>query len=216
MRILIFGENGQVAQCLSDKTSVSHKISVKGRNEVDLTQPGAAKNAIEAFSPDAVINAAAYTAVDKAEDETETAYRLNADAVNEIAAAAHAAQASFIHVSTDYVFDGASRTAYKEDDQTNPLNVYGASKLAGEDAAIDAHPDCVILRTSWVFSEYGGNFVKTMLRLGADRETLNVVADQTGGPTYARDIAKTAIAIAGKKIEARLEAASIIIKDSLP
>lgn len=199
MRILIFGENGQVARCLCEEAKGIHEAVAKGSNMVDLTQPGAAQTAIQDFTPDAVINAAAYTAVDKAEEETDIANRLNAEAVVEIATAAHAAQAPFIHISTDYVFDGASDNMYKEDDQTNPLNIYGASKLAGEKAAMEAHPECVILRTSWVFSEYGGNFVKTMLRLGAERETLSIVDDQVGGPTAARDIAKAALAIAAKK-----------------
>ena len=198
MRILIFGENGQVARCLSEETG-AHEAVVKGRDAVDLMTPGAAKAAIEHAAPDAVINAAAYTAVDKAEDDRDAAYRLNAEAVGEIAEAAQRANAALIHISTDYVFDGKADGPYKEGDATNPLNVYGASKLEGERAAMDAHPECVILRTSWVFSEYGGNFVKTMLRLGAERDALSIVDDQIGGPTYARDIARVALAIAGKK-----------------
>lgn len=198
MRILIFGENGQVARCLSEEAG-AHKVVVKGRDAADLMSPGAARAAVEDAAPDAVINAAAYTAVDKAEEERKAARRLNAEAVGEIAGAAHKAGAAFIHLSTDYVFDGAADAPYKEDDAPNPLNIYGATKRAGEAAAMEAHPDCIILRTSWVFSEYGGNFVKTMLRLSATREALNIVSDQTGGPTYARDIARAALAIAGKK-----------------
>lgn len=198
MRILIFGENGQVARCLREEAG-AHEISVRGRDAVNLMTPGAAEAEIERLAPDAVINAAAYTAVNKAEEEKDAAYRLNAEAVGEIAEAAHQAGAVLIHISTDYVFDGAADTPYREDDAANPLNVYGASKLAGETAAIAAHSDCVILRTSWVFSEHGGNFVKTMLRLGAERDALNIVDDQIGGPTYARDIARAALAISGKK-----------------
>lgn len=199
MRILIFGENGQVAQCLCEEAIGVHEAVAKGSSQVDLFLSGASQSAIQDFAPDAVINAAAYTAVDKAEEDIEAANRLNAEAVGEIAAGAHKAQAAFIHISTDYVFDGAGDKAYKEEDQANPLNVYGAGKLAGEEAAIAAHPECVILRTSWVFSEYGGNFVKTMMRLGVEHESLNIVDDQIGGPTYARDIAKAALIIAAKK-----------------
>jgi len=203
MRILIFGENGQVARCLIEEApaheGVGHEAAAMGRGAADLESPGAATAAVEGFAPDAVINAAAYTAVDKAEDDKAAAHRLNAAATGEIAAAANAAGAVFIHLSTDYVFDGTADAPYREDDAVNPLNVYGATKQAGEDAALDAHPDSVVIRTSWVFSEHGGNFVKTMLRLGEARDALTIVDDQIGGPTYARDIARAALTIAAKK-----------------
>ena len=199
MRILIFGENGQVARTLREEAGDAHEVAARGRAGADLSAPGGSESAVRDWKPDVVINAAAYTAVDKAEDNPEAAHRLNAAAVGEIAAAARAAGAQFLHLSTDYVFDGVTDTPYREDAATKPLNVYGASKLAGEHAAMEANPESVIVRTSWVFSEYGGNFVKTMLRLGRERSSLSIVDDQIGGPTSARDIAKALLTIAGKK-----------------
>ncbi len=160
---------------------------------------GAAQKAIAAHKPDVVINAAAYTAVDKAEAEQDAAARVNAHAPGEMARAAKTVNAHFIHLSSDYVFDGQSETPYTETDAANPLNVYGQTKLAGEQGVLSANPQAIIIRTSWVFSEFGDNFVKTMLRLGAERNNLSIVADQIGGPTPARDIAKTLLAIAAKK-----------------
>lgn len=199
MRLLLFGKNGQVARAICDEAPASVSIVALGRNEADLMAPGAAAAAVNAEKPDIVVNAAAYTAVDKAEEEKQAAAQLNGSIVGEMAAAAKSAGAHFIHISTDYVFDGASGDHYKEDDATNPLNLYGETKLAGEIAAFNANPQSVILRTSWVFSEYGANFVKTMLRLSESRDELNIVADQIGGPTAARDIAKAILTIAGKK-----------------
>ena len=199
MRILIFGENGQVARALRKEAGGAHEVAALGRAGADLYAPGAGENAIRNWKPDIVVNAAAYTAVDQAETEAEKAQRLNAGAVGEIAGAASAEDAQFLHLSTDYVFDGAIDSPYKEDAATNPLSVYGASKLSGECAAMQANPESVIIRTSWVFSEYGGNFVKTMLRLGRERSSLSIVDDQIGGPTSARDIAKALLTIAGKK-----------------
>ena len=199
MRILIFGENGQVARALKDEAEGVHEVAALGRAQADLTAAGAAARAIKAQKPDVVLNAAAYTAVDKAETEREAARRLNAHAVQEMAQAAKETGAHFIHLSTDYVFDGAADAPYKEDDAPGPLNIYGETKLEGERAALETNDQCVIVRTSWVFSEYGANFVKTMLRLGAERNALNIVDDQVGGPTAARDIARALLVIAGKK-----------------
>lgn len=199
MRILLFGRNGQVARCFLEEACAAHDVVALGSAEVDLMTPGGGAAAVSEYQPDVVINAAAYTAVDRAEEERDAAMRLNADAVAELAKAAKAAGAPFIHISTDYVFDGASNIHYGEDSPTNPLNVYGASKLAGERAALDENPETVIIRSSWVFSEYGGNFVKTMLRLAAERNALSVVDDQVGGPTAARDIARALMTIAEKK-----------------
>ncbi|MEM8934925.1 MAG: dTDP-4-dehydrorhamnose reductase [Pseudomonadota bacterium] len=199
MRMLIFGRNGQVARCLLEEAEGHAEAIALGRADADLSTPGAAAAAIQTHDPDVVVNAAAYTAVDKAEDDAASAQRLNADAPAEMALAAKAAAAQFIHLSTDYVFDGDTDGAYREDDTPNPLGVYGASKLAGEKAVLAAHNEAVIIRTSWVFCEYGGNFVKTMLRLSRERDGLSIVDDQVGGPTPARDIARAILTIAGKK-----------------
>ncbi|MEM9014649.1 MAG: dTDP-4-dehydrorhamnose reductase [Pseudomonadota bacterium] len=197
MGTLIFGKSGQVAQCLMQEGPGD--ILALGRDDADLTVSGTAAAAIEKHRPDIVINAAAYTAVDNAEEDENAARSLNADAVAEIARASQAVGATFLHISTDYVFDGTQNEPYTEDHPTNPLNFYGQSKLDGEKAAIDNHGDAIVLRTSWVFSEFGGNFVKTMLRLSEERDSLTIVGDQIGGPTSARDIARTLLAIAERK-----------------
>lgn len=198
MRILLFGRNGQLARCFQEEAG-AHNVVALGSDEADLMTPGVGAAAVSEYQPDVVINAAAYTAVDRAEEERDAAMRLNKDAVAELAKAAKTVGAPIIHISTDYVFDGASDANYAEEAPTNPLNVYGASKLAGERAAIKENPGAVIVRTSWVFSEYGGNFVKTMLRLGGERDALSIVDDQVGGPTAARDIARALIVIAEKR-----------------
>lgn len=201
MRILVFGKNGQVARSLIDAAGAG-SITTLGSNECDLRIAGAGAGAIQDASPNIVINAAAYTAVDAAETDRNAALRLNADAPTELAIAANKTGARFIHLSTDYVFDGASheRTAdaYAEDAATAPLNVYGETKRAGEMAILNATPDAIIIRTSWIFSSYGSNFVKTMLRAGAENKALNIVDDQMGGPTPADEIARAILAIAAK------------------
>ncbi|MEM8772610.1 MAG: dTDP-4-dehydrorhamnose reductase [Pseudomonadota bacterium] len=198
MDILLFGKDGQVARSLQEEAG-SVAVTALGSAECNLLTPGAGATAIAGRSPDVIINAAAYTAVDKAEEERDAAQRLNADAPVELARAAKDAGAVFIHISTDYVFNGADEHAYSEQDETAPLNHYGDSKRAGEEGILDLNSEAVILRTSWVFSEFGANFVKTMLRLGAERDQLSIVDDQIGGPTPARDIARTLLTIAGKK-----------------
>ena len=198
MRILLFGKNGQVARALRDEANAADLIAL-GSDDCDLIASGAGADAIREAKADIVVNAAAYTAVDMAESEPGAARRLNAEAPAELAAAAKASGARFIHLSTDYVFDGEREEgAYSEDDAPGPLNVYGATKRDGEIAVLDQAPDSIVIRTSWVFSEYGGNFVKSMLRLGAERETLSVVHDQVGSPTAARDIARAVLTVAGK------------------
>lgn len=199
MRILVFGKNGQVASALHDISGDDGEFVFLGRNEADLTATGAAKSAISDQKPDIVINAAAYTGVDKAESEPDAAARLNAAAPAEMAVTCTETGSIFIHISTDYVFDGRAEDHLDETAPVRPLNVYGKTKLDGENAVLNACPDAVILRTSWVFSEYGANFVKTMLRLSAERDALSIVSDQIGGPTDAYDIARALIAIAGKK-----------------
>ncbi len=198
MRILLFGRNGQVAQCLQQEARGVHQLTALGRAEADLMRAGTAASAIERTRPELVVNAAAYTAVDKAEEEPAAAQQLNAAAPAEMAAATRKTGARFIHLSTDYVFDGNDERALSEDHETAPLNVYGRTKREGENAVLTADDRAVILRTSWVFSEFGGNFVKTMLRLGAERSALSIVDDQVGGPTAARDIAKAVLTIGGK------------------
>ncbi|WP_411819508.1 dTDP-4-dehydrorhamnose reductase [Hyphococcus formosus] len=199
MNILVFGKNGQVAKALQLEPVPEGSLTALGRDDADLLVRGNAEAAIRERKPDIVINAAAYTAVDKAEEEIDAAKALNTDAPAEMAKAAHDIGAQFIHLSTDYVFDGTSHDRLTEEAPTNPLNKYGATKLVGETQVMAAHPKAVILRTSWVFSSFGNNFVKTMLRLAKDRDALSIVADQIGGPTEAGDIARAALAIAAKK-----------------
>jgi dTDP-4-dehydrorhamnose reductase len=158
---------------------------------MDFINIEALRQTINAIHPDLIVNAAAYTAVDKAESERETAFLCNATAVDAIAQEAKKIGALLIHYSTDYIFDGTKNTPYLEDDAVNPLNVYGESKLAGENAIIASGVDYIILRTTWVFAARGQNFLKSILRLAAERDTLNIVADQIGAPTWARVIAQT-------------------------
>lgn len=190
MKILVTGANGQLGKCLADVFQASeHDFVFADRALVDLSEPEHICQKLDNLKPDFVINAAAYTAVDKAEAEPELAQLINASSPEAIALWCSANKAGFIHVSTDYVFDGTATRPYVETDSVNPTSVYGKTKLAGEIAVLQAYPAAIIIRTAWVFSEYGSNFVKTMLRLGAQRDELKVVADQVGCPTYAGDIA---------------------------
>lgn len=199
MRILVFGKNGQVAQALQLESITEGTLTALGRLEANLLTSGNAEAAITAHKPEIVINASAHTAVDKAEEETGSAQQLNTHAPAEMAKAAQKIGAQFIHLSTDYIFDGANKDRLTEDTTANPLNQYGATKLAGEKAVMIAHPSAVIIRTSWVFSSFGNNFVKTMLRLAEQRDSLSIVTDQIGGPTEAGDIARAILTIAAKK-----------------
>jgi dTDP-4-dehydrorhamnose reductase len=196
--ILVIGETGQLARSLAE---ADPGLIVWGRERVDLADPQAAEEAVAASGARLVVNAAAYTAVDQAEAEPELAHRVNAEGTGALARGAARAGAGFVHVSTDYVFDGTKAGEYHEDDPVAPLGAYGASKLAGERAVAEATPRALILRTAWVYSPFGKNFVKTMLRL-ADRERLTVVADQRGKPTSALDIAEAILAIAPRLTEA--------------
>jgi dTDP-4-dehydrorhamnose reductase len=198
MKILVTGRAGQLVSSLVERAQHDPDVSLValGRPELDLERPGAAADAIADSSPDLVINAAAFTAVDAAEDDPERAFRINADAAGEIAAAARAAGVPIVHVSTDYVFDGASAAPYREDDPVAPIGVYGRSKLAGEEQVRAANPDHLIVRTAWVYSPFGRNFVRTMMAAAREREELRVVADQRGNPTNALDLADALLAIA--------------------
>lgn len=191
MRVLLLGGNGQVGRevTLAAAGDATSTVLAPPRQAVDLADPAAVTGAVRDAAPDVVINAAAYTAVDRAEGDEAAAFAANATGPGHLAAACAAVGVPLLHLSTDYVFDGTRTGAYVEDDPVRPLGVYGASKEAGERAiraALDRH---VIIRTSWVFSRHGNNFVRTMLRLGAERPELRVVADQVGRPTAARDIA---------------------------
>ena len=190
--ILVFGNTGQVAQELQRH---AEDMIFLGRDDADLTDPASCAAAITAHAPDAVINAAAYTAVDQAESDVETAQAVNGAAPGAMAEACAQLGIPFVHISTDYVFDGAGTRAFSPADPTEPLGVYGQTKLAGEEAVRTSGACHAILRTSWVFSAHGNNFVKTMLRLGATRDALTIVADQIGGPTPARAIAAACVTI---------------------
>jgi dTDP-4-dehydrorhamnose reductase len=197
MRVLVFGEAGQVAQALARRGGPGLDIVTRGRAEADLAHPGTAAAAIAASPWDAVINAAAFTAVDRAETEEPAAHRLNADAPGEMAAACAARGIPLLHISTDYVFDGSGEAPWRPDSPCAPLSAYGRTKRAGEIAVQAAGGRAAILRTAWVFSADGANFVKTMLRLGAERAVLRVVDDQWGGPTPAAAIADALLVMAG-------------------
>lgn len=201
MKILMFGKTGQVATCMQRLADNDVIIYAFGRSEVDLTRTGACAAAINNSDADIVINAAAYTAVDRAENDQVTADLVNHLAVAEMAEAAKAKKIPFLHISTDYVFPGDGASPWKPDDSTGPLGVYGHTKRDGERAVARCGGQFAILRTSWVFSEYGANFVKTMLRLGKERDSLSIVGDQIGGPTSAADIANTVLVMARKLIE---------------
>jgi dTDP-4-dehydrorhamnose reductase len=197
MRLLVFGETGQVARELARAGAArGHAVEALGRGRADLADADACAAAIAGAQADVVINAAAYTAVDRAESEPDLAYAVNGAAPGAMALACAARGLPLLHVSTDYVFDGTPGRPWTEDDPTAPLGAYGASKLMGEQAVAEAGGDHVILRTAWVFSAHGGNFVKTMLRLGAERDRLRVVDDQVGSPTPARAIADALVTIA--------------------
>jgi dTDP-4-dehydrorhamnose reductase len=191
VRLVVTGRDGQVAAGLLEVGQARADVEVVaiGRPQLDLARPETVIDAIAAAKPDIVVSAAAYTAVDQAEDEPDLAFAVNALGAGKVAEAAARLGVPVIHLSTDYVFDGSKGSAYIETDATAPLGVYGASKLAGEQAVAAASPRHLILRTAWVYSPFGRNFVKTMLRLAADRDEISVVADQWGNPTSALDIA---------------------------
>jgi dTDP-4-dehydrorhamnose reductase len=198
VRILVTGREGQVARSLMERAAAQPDTEVMfaGRPQFDLLQPETVRAAILAARPDVVVSAAAYTAVDQAEEEPEKAFAINAEGAGAVASAAAEAGAAVIHLSTDYVFSGNAPGEYAETDAPDPQNVYGRSKLEGERAVAAANPRHVILRTAWVYSPFGRNFVKTMLGLATQRDHVRIVADQWGNPTSAADIAEGILRIA--------------------
>ncbi len=191
--ILITGADGQLGHCLRDLAKEyqdKYRFFYTDVAELDITDAAAIDKYIIDNQINVIINAAAYTAVDRAEDDEGNAYRINCTAVGNLAKAAKKHGLMLVHISTDYVFSGELATPYVETDTPAPKSVYGSTKLAGERAIVESGCRAVIIRTSWLYSEYGNNFVKTMLRLGAERESLRVVCDQIGGPTYAGDLAR--------------------------
>ena len=192
--VLVTGANGQLGQelkQLAEKTNSPFRFIYTDADVLDITDAGQVQHFVSEYSIGYVINCAAYTVVDKAEADEEVAYRINCTGAENLARSG----AKIIHISTDYVFDGTASTPYKEDASTNPLSVYGKSKLKGEEAIREFAEEWIIIRTSWLYSEFGNNFVKTMLRLMNERDKLNVVADQYGTPTYAADLAEMILVI---------------------
>ncbi|ANI78481.1 dTDP-4-dehydrorhamnose reductase [Sphingobium sp. EP60837] len=198
MRIAVTGKAGQVVTSLVERGSAAgHEVIALGRPEMDLADPTSIARAFEEAAPDAIVSAAAYTAVDKAESERDLAHAVNGRGAGAVAEAARALGVPLIHISTDYVFDGRLDRPYVESDPTGPTGVYGGSKLAGEQAVLTAHGgNSAVLRVAWVYSPFGANFVKTMLRQAGDRDEVSVLADQLGNPTSALDIADGIIRVA--------------------
>jgi dTDP-4-dehydrorhamnose reductase len=209
MRILVTGKNGQLGRSIdkivntnigANNNQSSDEFIFVGREELDLSKQDGIDSYFINNTFDIIVNCAAYTAVDKAEEEYELANQINYLAVKQLAEIANKQKAKLIHISTDYVFDGESDKPYTETDETNTINVYGKTKLAGEKAIQKSMPtNAIIIRTSWVYSEYGNNFVKTMLKLGRQRDELNVVSDQIGSPTYATVLAEVIFKTIGSK-----------------
>jgi dTDP-4-dehydrorhamnose reductase len=201
MRIAVTGKQGQVVSALTERAAAAGvEIVAVGRPELDLAHPVLIRAVLSKIKPDAIVSAAAYTAVDKAESEEDLAFAINAEGPAAIAEIATELGIPIVHMSTDYVFSGDKLGVYVETDATRPLSVYGKSKLAGEQAVAAANPNHAILRTAWVYSPYGAHFVKTLLRLAETREALNIVADQYGTPTSAFDIADAVISIAKRLV----------------
>ena len=197
-KILVIGGNGQLGNCfrkLAPDFEKEFEFNFTDSSTIDITNEDQVSEFINDYKPDFCINASAYTAVDLAESETEKAYAVNADGVANLAQACKENNAVLIHISTDYVFDGESNISYSEDNFTNPQGVYGASKLKGEELALDIHPKTIVIRTSWLYSEFNKNFVKTMLNLFSTKDELGIVADQFGQPTNANDLAEAVMKI---------------------
>lgn len=204
--ILVSGKDGQLGQEIAEIAPEYSQWNFVfcDRSEMDITNPAALENAFEKYKPDYFINTAAYTAVDKAELDKDAAFSVNATAVGEIAKLCKRYGAKLIHISTDYVFNGASKSLYAETDEADPVNYYGYSKLKGEELALSNNADTIIIRTSWVYGIYRNNFVKTMLRLMKDRSEINVVKDQVGSPTNAKDLAEVILFIINNDLESKV------------
>lgn len=197
MKVLVTGSNGQVGNCLVHQLEKTNwQVRTFDKADLDITDYEKVLKAVNDFKPDIIINAAAYTQVDKAETEVGRAYAINREGPKFLAQASKAVGSVFFHISTDYVFSGDKKETYCEEDSTNPQGIYGESKLAGELAVMGSCEKYIILRTAWVFGEHGNNFVKTMLRLGHSKNKLSIVGDQFGGPTYSGDIAKALVRMA--------------------
>lgn len=194
-KIVVFGGNGQLGQCLKTVSLQDERLIFLSSTEADITNESQLITVFETYTPAIVINCAAYTAVDRAEDEPEEASLLNAIAPGLIAKLCEQYKATLIHISTDFVFEGAKTGLLRETEETKPTGVYGSTKLKGEKAIVEHLKEHIIIRTSWLYSEYGHNFAKTMLRLAKDKDELGVVADQVGTPTYAIDLAQAILAL---------------------
>jgi dTDP-4-dehydrorhamnose reductase len=197
VKVLITGRTGQLARCLIERGADQPGIDLEavGRPELDLERPGSATDVVRSLRPDVIINTAAYTAVDQAEDEPERVFQVNAVAAGELAEAAEQIGSRIVQISTDYVFDGRSTVPYRPDEPAAPINVYGHSKLNGETRVRAATKDHLIVRTSWLVSPYGKNFVRTMLRMANEQDIVRIVADQWGNPTSALDLADCLLTI---------------------
>jgi dTDP-4-dehydrorhamnose reductase len=200
MRIAVTGRGGQLATAMLERAAAMMDVSLMAfvRAAVDLGHPDSVLPAIRKVNPDIIVNAAAYTAVDQAESEPDVAMAVNGAGAGAVAAAARTLRIPVVQISTDYVFDGGKASPYVESDPVGPLNAYGRSKLAGEEAVAAANPDHVILRTAWVYAAEGKNFLKTMLRLAETQDEVRVVADQLGAPGYAPDLAEAVLAVCRK------------------
>lgn len=205
LKVLLIGANSQLGRCIKDRAPDNWHLIAMTSAELDITNKQQCQHVIEHYYPDAIINTAAYTAVDKAENDEKNAFLVNAIGMKNLAVIADSANIRLIHISTDYVFDGTSEQPYQTTDTPNPLSFYGRSKLAGELLLLAHSTQSQIIRTSWLYSEYGHNFVKTMLRLAEEgRKTLDVVNDQIGCPTYAGNLAQVIINVLHQPITTRL------------
>ena len=202
MRVVVIGRSGQLAHALAEQSGLHHAVQCVGRPHIDIGEGASVDAMARLFQDyDVVVNAAGYTAVDKAESEPERAHVINCVGARRVAKAAQAVKKPLIHISTDYVFSGASATPYHEDHPVDPIGVYGTTKLEGEYSVLSVHDAPIILRTAWVYSQFGSNFVKTMLRLGELHDEVSVVDDQRGNPTSANDLAEAVLIVAKRMME---------------